>query len=452
MEALANSTDDFLVDSLSYKLKNGAKYVTDRRSVTYHPSGSNIYKTSSGSKVVKLTLTGDSWLVPDTVKFMMTVRNNAATALRLRTVGGPWSFWRRLRVLCAGQVVEDLDYNRVHEMLQILHSAEARSNDVIEGFGHAYDDERNAGVAASTDNCPGIAGGDTQQVSFKLMSGLFSQKKWLPIRYCPITIELELCNGANDPVITPDDTTAFTTANTSNDWQIEDVQLKCDLCSLDNAVDNQIADHLLSGKSLPINYGTYISQSQTVSGSAISVNVSRAVTRLSSIYMSFEGASIDPRHKPWNQFFHPMSKPNVAVGAEVVPNTTFKLYDPALELEYQVQIGSKLFPEYPVQSLAEAFSQLRKQVKDSHGNDYHGLSISPGQYRQDKHIIGVQTSKLMSAGFTGLNTRSGDLMTLRVKGSGGVTIPAAVQPTTLHVVLHSDQVLEIRDTGVQVFD
>ena len=39
----------------------------------------------------------------------------------LRPLGGPHSFFRRMRLLCGGQVIEDIDnYNRVHEMLRIL--------------------------------------------------------------------------------------------------------------------------------------------------------------------------------------------------------------------------------------------------------------------------------------------------------------------------------------------
>ena len=80
MEAHANSTDDSLIGSLSFKLRNSAKYVVDRRSVTFHPSGSNVYQTSSGSKVIKIVLTGDQWLVPETVRVMFTLHNMSATA------------------------------------------------------------------------------------------------------------------------------------------------------------------------------------------------------------------------------------------------------------------------------------------------------------------------------------------------------------------------------------
>ena len=56
-------------------------------------------------------------------------------------------------------------------------------------------------------------------------------------------------------------------------------------------------------------------------------------------------------NKPWNGFYHPMSGQ--------VPQE--ELYDPRKELEYQVQIGSKQFPEYPIKSIADTFCQLRKR-------------------------------------------------------------------------------------------
>ena len=63
--------------------------------------------------------------------------------------------------------------------------------------------------------------------------------------------------------------------------------------------------------------------------------------------------------------------------------------------------------------------------------------------------------KVLDAGFTGLNTRAGDLMTVKFKYAGKGTVVNGIYPNLadrLHIVLHSDQIMEIRDTGVQVFD
>ena len=108
LEATTNAIEDFLIDSISFKLQPGASYVTDRRSVTFHPQGSNVYKPVQGTKVIKVTMTGDQWLDPSTVQLQYTLVNeNAAHPLYL--LGGPHTAFRRLRVLCGGTVVEDID-------------------------------------------------------------------------------------------------------------------------------------------------------------------------------------------------------------------------------------------------------------------------------------------------------------------------------------------------------
>ena len=92
VEAMANGVEDKLIDGLSFKMNPGASYVVDRRSVTYHPQGSNIYKPTSGTKLIRILLTGDNWLDPSTVRIMFDVRNHAATAKKLYVLGGPHCF------------------------------------------------------------------------------------------------------------------------------------------------------------------------------------------------------------------------------------------------------------------------------------------------------------------------------------------------------------------------
>ena len=90
MEATAQSVEDYLIDSLSFKLKPGASYITNRRSVSFFPHGGNQYSVN-GVKVIKLVLTGDQWLDPGTVRIQFALRNLAPTAAQqLRVISGPW--------------------------------------------------------------------------------------------------------------------------------------------------------------------------------------------------------------------------------------------------------------------------------------------------------------------------------------------------------------------------
>ena len=438
MESIANSSEDQLIDGLSFKLGNSASYITDRKSVTFWPSGSNIYKTSSGTKVIKFQLNSDGWCDPSTVRIMFNLVNNGDSVERLRPLQGAYSFFRRLRVSANGALLEDFDYNRTHQMFESLTSVHNRDNDDIEGFGYRSDTV-GPDVAHTVDTLPGIAGGSYQTVGFKLLSGILNQPKMLPLKYMPLTIELELVNDKDDPVVTPGVDAVFTTANTSNDWQIENVQLKCDIVTLDNSLQNNYDSHLLSGKSLPINYNTYITQSQAVSGQDVSVNVSRAISRLKSIFVSFykAPATATAVDKEWLNFMHPM--------------TASANYNKGYELETQIQVGSKLFPEYPLRSTSEAYAQLKKSVGIL-GSNFHSMSITPAQYRNEHFVIGIDTEKAIGASWTGTNTRAGDLLSVRVKAQDKSTLTSALMPDQLFIVLHSDQIVEISDGGCSVYD
>jgi len=137
MGSHAQSVEDNLIDALSFKLRPGASYITDRRSVTYFPQGGNSY-SPAGVKVIKIMLTGDAWMDPSTAKLFMLVTNkiNAETSPYM---SGACGMFRRLRIVCGGQIVEDIDlYGRLHEHFHMMKPADKRMNDDIEVFGAAF--------------------------------------------------------------------------------------------------------------------------------------------------------------------------------------------------------------------------------------------------------------------------------------------------------------------------
>jgi hypothetical protein len=287
---------------------------------------------------------------------------------------------------------------------------------------------------------------------------LLNQSKMLPLKYMGnLTIELELVNSKEDPVVSEFEGGTILEANCSQQWSIENVQLKCDIVGIDNTLQNNYDNHLLNGGKLPISYNTYICQSQAVSGTDISVNVSRAVSRLKSVFVSFYKSEyrndlgavvVNPMtvetRKEWLDFVHPMENAGDHMGL-------FLKYDKGYELEFQMQIGSKLFPEYPIRSISEAFSQLKKAVGIL-GSNFHSVSITPTQYRNDHFVIGIDTEKALGASYTGINTRAGDLLSVRVKAMDKSVLTADMMPDQMFIVLHSDCMLEISDSGVSVFD
>ena len=181
-----------------------------------------------------------------------------------------------------------------------------------------------------------------RRVLFKHIFGLFNQYKLLPLRCCPIQIELELVNNFTDAIIIRD-------ANDSALWNISDIQCKCDLLTLDNTLDNEYAFHLLSGKSLPISFATWRHTNQST-GAA---NIHRALSRLKSIFVTLSTAD-SGAYKEANNFFHPIA---------VKLNDGYDVSD---EHSFQLQIGSKVMPEYPMTSVTGTLYQLRKTVGNPH--------------------------------------------------------------------------------------
>ena len=270
----------------------------------------------------------------------------------------------------------------------------------------------------------------------------------IPLRYAPVTIELELVDSAREPIfdsVTGAGGLNIEVANSSYNWSINNVQVKTDVCVLDNALDNSYAQHLLSGKSLPISYNTFVSQIQTITGqNAPLINVSRALTRLKSVFVTLAKDYGGNRNlllgrKPWNDFFSPMSQDNV-------DGTLTHAQDG--EFEFQLQIGSKLFPEYPVRSHNEAYYNLKKTL-GVQASSVHNFNISPIEFRDYKMILATDCERVLNAGFTGINTRAGDLLTVKLKYNSNDADRLADR---IHIVLHSDQILEIRDSGCSVFD
>ena len=148
--------------------------------------------SSGQSRVIRIAINGDGWLDPSTVRMIYSLRNNApGVTAKLRTISGPWSLFKRVRVMYGGANVEDIDnYARTHQMMSILTSQQNRDNDTVEGFGWEWDSDTyypvtgfRGGVANASTTLDGttiqtLAYGGVppnvfNTVSFKPLIGLF---------------------------------------------------------------------------------------------------------------------------------------------------------------------------------------------------------------------------------------------------------------------------------------
>ena len=80
---------------------------------------------------------------PSTFRIMFDLVNTDGRANhKSRPIGGPWSFIQRIRCLCGGVVLDDLDmYHRTHEMVSNFTSNGSRTNDLSEGFANTWEED-----------------------------------------------------------------------------------------------------------------------------------------------------------------------------------------------------------------------------------------------------------------------------------------------------------------------
>jgi hypothetical protein len=141
------------------------------------------------------------------------------------------------------------------------------------------------------------------------------QTKLIPLRFCPLEIELELANADDGLVTTAAGLTGTVKTkfegSISKEYHLEMCQLKADVCTLDNALDNSYTQHLMNGRMLPIVYNTFISNIQTIVAPDTQINVSRSLSRLKSVFLSLERILDKQRAvwytKDWNSFYSPMA-------------------------------------------------------------------------------------------------------------------------------------------------
>ena len=81
----------------------------------------------------------------------------------------------------------------------------------------------------------------------------------------------------------------------------------------------------------------------------------------------------------------------------------------------------------------------------------HTMSINFKQYRDRQFVFAFQVEKVPDSSYTGINTRAGQQMSSKVKPAGA-TIPANDMPDQVYIIMLSEQILEIKDLGLKVYD
>jgi hypothetical protein len=296
-------------------------------------------------------------------------------------------------------------------MFEILSTNEYIHDSECQGFGFPIYRDNMPIMSGDLDR--GILPGKSKTVLFKPLSGLFMQEKLIPLRHCSITIELEVVNNLHDPIVSQVSVEALPptlagdafplkfksiTANSfSTQWHIENAQVKCDILSFDSGLENSYAQYLLDGKTIPFPMNAFVSQSQSLPGNKEeTVNITRSFTRLKALYITFLGQKPGDLRQEYlkncNNFYSPLcgsfatnevltlahldsnlgifrshgeheTGSTLDTGSLPCIRTYKRQYDSSNELGYQIQLGSKLYPEMRTSSNSEAWYYLSKTLK-----------------------------------------------------------------------------------------
>ena len=102
LETHIASSEDRLLDSLTFAGKSTASYVTERRNCTFAPQSGGNFATT-GIRLLRFNLADQlGWLDAGTLRLAFTLVNNHASAALTPIVDNPANMFRRLRLMTNG--------------------------------------------------------------------------------------------------------------------------------------------------------------------------------------------------------------------------------------------------------------------------------------------------------------------------------------------------------------
>ncbi len=403
MESILSTVEDTLLGSLSYKIdpKSGSSYVTEKKSVTFFASGSNVYDPQRGTKVLRFNLASDQFIDLSSIVVSVMV-SVGLTGIATPLADSGHVLFNRLRFIVSGTVVEDIEHFGVAS--QLFHrflSNEKKENTEQCGFGPE----------------PMEANGHRNVLTFPKISGLCNQPLWLPgfaLGAAGCVMELHLADGNE----------VFESGEGQNTtYALSDCRVLADVYTLSSDLHNTFSQHILSGKSLvfPIKTLTNTQFQVQAATPAFTLALNRAFSRLNSVFLIMH-ATPTPLLRDVNNFI--MSGDPEAINARLT-------------------CGSKQYPDgHPIQGSGQFFLRLLQTLGIVHSGS-HTVEISRDQFQTTRFCAAFDLERVPSSTGSGLNASRGEAITLEFKGLGNTHQRA-------HVFCHADLIMELGDSGCVV--
>ena len=440
--AIAAGQSDSLISQLSFQLPAVASYARERRLVQVMPQGANTF-APDGNQVMTFNLTnnGEGWLDPSSLRLSFRIVNTAPAGagaddaavlaannlLGLLPASGCHCFFSQMRILIGGTEVERIEpYHMLHELFRVcLNTPQSQVEQAVED-GRMYNAAQYPPVSADR-----IGQGQYGTVTLTPLAGLLQCGKYLPLRLMNSCV-LEFTLARTDDALAAAAAAVGGIANNSRQFQLSQCELQYSTVRLDSSLEAGFSSMMLSGRALQLNLRTLFSQQAIIPAGAteFQASVVRALSRIASVFVTFQG-----RDAQTNSIlrFH---NPSAIAGHERT-------------LEWAVQIGSKQWPEMSTCKSTASTMSLLKQALGIYDQNIACTSINATNYHSSRYVIGVPTSTIPGQVFSGMSTRSGDLLSVLIKSMG---VDANQQAQKMHITLLAEVILELKESGTVLLE
>lgn len=328
MEAhLSSTVEDGLLESLNFRPSGqSAAYVLESRQVRFFAEASD--RLGPNSRVIRFRLVDQGFWEPASSRIQFTL-NNKDSSNALVPISGPLGMFSRCRIFISGIQVENLDFvGESNTLVDRLKSPNRRQNDSI---------EHHLLTSGTGDTYMPIPANGSRKVMMTVPAGSMQMEKWIPLNLVSggFTVELEL---------NADSGAAFDTTNTPN-WVVTDVSMLCNIHTVDSSLSNSYAKHILSGNSINYHTKSMVVTKHLITDSTFTIPIVRGFSRLCQCYLTLHKGS-SASEKGILDFYSLVNNQNVNTTSDVA--------------SYQLTIGSRRFPERPIDFVSEQYYRLRE--------------------------------------------------------------------------------------------
>ena len=445
MEALLagaqqDGANEFLIGNLRYGLDPQGSYISARRASTSFAT-TNICSPKTVKQLQVNLASASEWLDPSSVLLSFLIRETGGVHSLFPASPNPAILFNRFQLRLGSTLIEDVqDWGKLNHIMSMYSMSPGKLRDYHQtGFGTEETATNPNAFLSSQHKAKKIPASGTKRVYMKFdLSALFSQHRWLPLfalggMGCQIS--LTLAPGAESLIVADSPTAAA--ADYSTEYQIEDIRVLADFISLQDDLQESYNASLLQGSALRLPVKLWSCQTMFLTSDhagSFDLALSKNYTRLASLFAFF------------NQ-----NPPDTNYGSDKLVNTNYFPGGPAIEeLRYALHLGSKRVPDEDVRGSKEAWYRLLGclGMRDSLA---HCTSIDEAAYNSTHFGLGIDLERIPSLMASGENVSAGQTIQLRIRGMKGANGATDV-PRTATVCTHSEAVISIQDTVVDIFE